>query len=210
VVLVDADLRRPSIHNVIGIPNRLGLTTLFRDSLKPENVWKNWGDGIRGMHIITSGRPPANPAELLGSDKMLHIMSELRKNADVIIFDGPPIMVADVQILASLMDGVILVLRPGKSPADEAKSTVVQLKRSGANIMGVIFNRIPKNGSQHYGAYRYYSPNAYAYAQKGKPEPIVIRPESLNAQIEIASYMTTRSSGSSTEGTDLINKKHLN
>jgi len=210
VVLVDADLRRPSIHNVIGIPNRLGLTTLFRDSLKPENVWKNWGDGIRGMHIITSGRPPANPAELLGSDKMLHIMSELRKNADVIIFDGPPIMVADVQILASLMDGVILVLRPGKSPADEAKSTMVQLKRSGANIMGVIFNRIPKNGSQHYGAYRYYSPNAYSYAQKGEPEPIVIRPESLNAQIEIASYMTARSSGPSTEGTDLINKKHLN
>jgi len=159
VILVDADLRRPSIHTAVGIPNRLGLTTLFRDSLKPENVWSNWGDDPRGMHIITSGRLPSNPAELLGSDKMLQIMSELRKNADVIIFDGPPIMVADVQILASLMDSVLLVLRPGKSPADEAKSTIVQLKRSGANVMGVIFNRIPKNGSQHYGAYRYYSPN---------------------------------------------------
>jgi len=210
VVLVDADLRRPSIHTVAGVPNRLGLTTLFRDSLKPENVWKDWRDGIRGMHIITSGRLPSNPAELLGSDKMLQIMSELRKNADVIIFDGPPIMVADVQILAALMDGVILVLRPGKSPADEAKSTLVQLKRSGANVIGVIFNRIPQNGSQHYGAYRYYSPNAYSYTQKGRPEPVAIPPESLRAQLEVTSYLPIRSDGLLSAETELNHKKHLN
>jgi len=207
VVLVDADLRRPSIHTAIGIPNRIGLTTLFRDSLKPENVWTDWQGGIRGMHIITSGRLPSNPAELLGSDKMLHIMSELRKIADVIIFDGPPIMVADVQILSSLMDGVILVLRPGKSPADEAKSTMAQLKRSGANVMGVIFNRIPKNGSQHYGAYRYYSTNAYSnnyYNQKGKTEPIVIQP------IEITSFQPARLSGFQSGDPSLNSKKHLN
>lgn len=215
VVLVDADLRRPSIHAAVGVPNRLGLTTLFRDSLKPENVWKDWQDGMREMHVITSGRLPSNPAELLGSDKMLHIMSELRKNADVIIFDGPPIMVADVQILASLMDGVVLVLRPGRSPADEAKSTLVQLKRSGANVMGVIFNRIPKNGSQHYGAYRYYSPNSYGYNgyynQKTKTEPIPIQSESLKTQIELASFPSTRLSNrlQPTE-TDLNNRKRLN
>jgi non-specific protein-tyrosine kinase len=208
VVLVDADLRRPSIHAAVGIPNRIGLTTLFRDSLKPENVWKDWQGGVRGMHVITSGRLPSNPAELLGSDKMLHIMSELRKIADVIIFDGPPIMVADVQILASLMDGVVLVLRPGKSPADEAKSTLVQLKRSGANVMGVIFNRIPKNGSQHYGAYRYYSPNSYGnsnyYSQRAKTEPIVIQP------VEITSFQPARLAGYQSTGTDLNSKKHLN
>jgi polysaccharide biosynthesis transport protein len=208
VVLVDADLRRPSIHTAVGVSNRLGLTTLFRDSLKPENVWKDWQGGMRGMHVITSGRLPSNPAELLGSDKMLHIMSELRKIADVIIFDGPPIMVADVQILASLMDGVILVLRPGKSPADEAKSTLVQLKRSGANVMGVIFNRIPKNGSQHYGAYRYYSPNSYGYSnyynQKVKTEPIVLRPA------EITSFQPVRLNNFQAAETDLINKKRLN
>ena len=160
VVLVDADLRRPAIHKAVGIPNRLGLTTLLRSSMKPENIWKNWGNGHQKLSIITSGYRPSNPAELLGSDKMLHVMAELRKNADIIIFDGPPILVADVQILASLMDGVILVLRPGKSPAEEAKSTLTQLNRSGASVMGVVFNRIPKNGRQHYGAYGYYSANA--------------------------------------------------
>jgi capsular exopolysaccharide synthesis family protein len=207
VVLVDADLRRPAIHSVVGIPNRLGLTTLLRDSLKPENVWKSWGASIRGMHIITSGYLPSNPAELLGSDKMLNIMSELRKSADVIIFDGPPIMVADVQILASLMDGVVLVLRPGKSPADEAKSTMTQLKRSGAAVMGVVFNRIPKNGNSHYGAYRYYSANAYNYyGRKRGDEPVAVRSESLSAQFEMTAYVPVRSNGGLAIDTGLNNK----
>jgi succinoglycan biosynthesis transport protein ExoP len=207
VVLVDGDLRRPAIHNVVGIPNRLGLTTLLRDSLKPENVWKNWGAGLRGMHIITSGYLPANPAELLGSDKMLNIMSELRKSADVIIFDGPPIMVADVQILASLMDGVILVLRPGRSPADEAKSTLTQLKRSGATVLGVVFNRIPKNGSRHYGAYRYYSANSYNnyYSQKRGADTTIVHSESLAAPFEMTAYRPIRSNGSSAKDTGFSN-----
>ncbi len=75
-------------------------------------------------------------------------------------------MVADVQILASLVDGVILVLRPGRSPKDEAIATLTQLKRSGAAVMGITFNRIPKDGSQSYGAYGYYSANAYNYYVK--------------------------------------------
>jgi polysaccharide biosynthesis transport protein len=169
VLLVDADLRRPSIHSALGLPNRLGLTTLFRDSVKTEQVWKYWNDAARGMHVITSGSLPANPAELLGSDRMLHLMSELRQKADVIIFDGPPMLVADAQIIAALMDGVILVLQPGKSPSDEARSTLEQLKRSGANVLGVVFNRIPKNSSQNYGGYRYYSTNAYDSYQQVRP-----------------------------------------
>jgi len=166
VILVDADLRRPAVHSAFNIPNRLGLTTLLRSSMSLEKVWKNYGTGNKIMRVITSGYVPSNPAELLGSDEMLKIMSELRKNADVIIFDSPPIIVADVQILASLMDGVILVLRPGKSPKEEAKSTLTQLKRSGAVVLGVTFNRIPRHGRQHYGAYGYYSANAYHYYTK--------------------------------------------
>ena len=118
------------------------------------------------MRVVTCGHIPSNPAELLGADEMLNIMSELRKHADIIIFDSPPIMVADVQILASLMDGVILVLRPGKSPKDEAMATLTQLHRSGATVMGAVFNRIPRNGRQSYGAYGYYSANAYNYYVK--------------------------------------------
>lgn len=176
VVLVDADLRRPAIHATMGVPNRLGLTTLFRDSLKLEMVWKFYSSGSGGMHVITSGSLPANPSELLASDKMLHIMAELRQKADVVIFDGPPMMVADAQIMASLVDGVLLVLQPGKSPADEAKSTLTQLQRSGANVIGAVFNRVPKNARQYYGGYRYYSSNAYsAYQQNAPTEYIPVK-----------------------------------
>ena len=167
VILVDADLRRPAIHSAFDIPNRLGLTTLLKSSLRLEKVWKYYDAGNqKKMRVVTCGHIPPNPAELLGSDEMLNIMSELRKHADIIIFDSPPIMVADVQILASLMDGVILVLRPGKSPKDEAIATLTQLNRGGASVMGAVFNRIPRNGSQGYGAYGYYSDNAYNYYVK--------------------------------------------
>lgn len=192
VILVDADLRRPAIHRALGLPNRLGLSTLFRDSVKPEQVWKYWNAASRGMYVITSGTLPANPAELLGSDKMLHLMADLRQRADVIIFDGPPMMLADAQLVSALMDGVILVLQPGKSPSDEARSTLEQLKRSGANVLGAVFNRIPKNNSQHYGGYRYYSTNAYsAYRQADPVETISISAEPISAYRE----PTTRPNG---------------
>jgi polysaccharide biosynthesis transport protein len=176
VILVDADLRRPSIHRALGLPNRLGLSTLFRDSVKPEQVWKYWNAASRGMYVITSGTLPANPAELLGSEKMLHLMADLRQRADIIIFDGPPMMLADAQLISALMDGVVLVLQPGKSPSDEARSTLEQLRRSGAKVLGTVFNRIPKNNNnQHYGGYRYYSTSSYsAYRQDGPVETIAL------------------------------------
>lgn len=176
VILVDADLRRPSIHRALGLPNRLGLSTLFRESVKPEQVWKYWNAASRGMYVITSGTLPANPAELLGSEKMLHLMADLRQRADIIIFDGPPMMLADAQLISALMDGVVLVLQPGKSPSDEARSTLEQLRRSGAKVLGTVFNRIPKNNNnQHYGGYRYYSTRSYsAYRQDGPVETIAL------------------------------------
>jgi capsular exopolysaccharide synthesis family protein len=174
VVLVDADLRRPSIHRALGIANRLGLSTLFRDSLKIETVCKSWDR----MQVITSGSLPSNPAEMLASEKMLHILADLRQRADVVILDGPPMLVADAQILSSLVDGVLLVLQPGRSPVDEARSTLELLKRSGAQVIGAVFNRIPRNNSQPYGGYRYYSDHAYAaYYRAEKPvQPVRLAP----------------------------------
>jgi capsular exopolysaccharide synthesis family protein len=187
VVLVDADLRCPSVHRMVGLPNRVGLSTLFRDSLKPEAVLKEPGGNSYGLQVITSGARPANPSELLGSEKMLHILAELHQKADIIVFDGPPMMVADAQVLATLVDAVLLILQPGKSPADEAKSTLTQLQRSGANVIGVVFNRVPKHSGHYYGGYRYYAAPAYkAYHQKGPVEYIPVAPPSRSAAIEPA------------------------
>ncbi len=174
VILVDTDLRRPAVHTAFGIPNRQGLTTLLKSSLKLEKIWKQFDTGNRKkMRILTCGHLPPNPAELLGSDEMLRLMAELHKHADIIIFDSPPIIVADVQILASLVDGVILVLRPGKSPREEAEATLVNLERSGAKTLGVTFNRTSKKGGHGYGEYGYYDFPSNDYYTKRKSKAYI-------------------------------------
>jgi polysaccharide biosynthesis transport protein len=160
VILVDADLRRPNVHGMTGVQNRMGLSTLFKAQIPTEKVWRK-RPGSDNLYVITSGSPLENPAELLSSEKMLLIMADLRKTADVVVIDSPPSVVADAQILSSLVDGVILVVQPGKSPIDEAQATLTQMKTAGARMLGVVFNRIPRNRSHYYGGYRYYNHQGY-------------------------------------------------
>ncbi len=165
VLLVDCDLRRPAVHRIMRIPNRTGLSTLFRGEVHLDAVIRNIENGITEIGVITSGSIPANPAELLQSDRMLMILAELRNAADIIILDSPPIMLADAQVLAALVDGVILVMQPGRSKNEESRSTLAQLNRAGARVLGTVFNRIPKDNREYYGGYQYYSTEGYgAYA----------------------------------------------
>lgn len=170
VLLVDGDLRRPSMHRKIGIPNRLGLTTLFRDSLPFEKVVKRWNiNAGKEIRVLTAGSLFANPIELLSSERMMRLMAELRNQADMVIFDGPPLLVADAQMLASMMDGTLLVLQPGRSDAKEALAALTQLKRSGANVLGAVFNRIPRRGEEYYGGYAYYAGASYRKYAPSEP-----------------------------------------
>jgi succinoglycan biosynthesis transport protein ExoP len=162
VLLLDADLRRPRLHRFLGIQNRLGLTDLFRDGLGVEAVAYQWSDAnSKTLSVITSGSLPPNPAELLGSHKMDGILAELSTRADVVIIDSPPSLVADAQLLAAKVDGVLLVVQPGKTHADAAHATREQLDRAGAHVVGAVFNRIPRSHGYYYGGYRYYSPYYY-------------------------------------------------
>jgi polysaccharide biosynthesis transport protein len=155
VMLIDADLRRPRVHHHLNLPNRLGLSNLFRDSLKIEDVTHTWPD--KTLSVVTSGGVPPNPADLLASDRMAAILKTAGQNVDMVIVDAPPFLVADASILASRVDGVLLVIHPGKTPVDAALTTLEQMKRSGANILGMVLNRIPRNRPHYYGGYRYYS-----------------------------------------------------
>ncbi|MBN2117188.1 MAG: polysaccharide biosynthesis tyrosine autokinase [Anaerolineales bacterium] len=162
VLLLDADLRRPRLHRFLGIQNRLGLTDLFRDGLDVEAVTYQWSDSnSKTMSVITSGSLPPNPAELLGSHKMDSILAELASRVDVLIIDSPPSLVADAQLLAAKVDGVLLVVQPGKTHADAARATRELLDRAGARVVGAVFNRIPRSHGHYYGGYRYYSPYYY-------------------------------------------------
>jgi capsular exopolysaccharide synthesis family protein len=99
VVIVDADLRRPNVHNFFGLPNNYGLSDVFRGSLNIEDVIKEWPGG--SVSVVTAGNPPPNPAELLGSKKMEQILESLKRNADMIIIDGPPFIVAVQESMVS-------------------------------------------------------------------------------------------------------------
>lgn len=159
VILLDCDLRRPQVHRFLSLPNRVGMTDLFRDSLALDNVVQKWDiSPTTTISVITSGSLPPNPAELLGSKKMDHMLTELANRADVIVIDSPPSMVTDAQVLAAKVDGVLLVIQPGKTHIGAARATREQLDRAGARILGAVFNRIPRQRGYYYGGYRYYSP----------------------------------------------------
>jgi capsular exopolysaccharide synthesis family protein len=120
------------------------------------------------IFVVPSGTPPPNPAELLSSKKMDQILESLKKVADIVIVDGPPFLVTDAQILASKVDGVLLVVRYGFSRKNAAVSAVQLLKRADARPIGVVMNRIPRTASGYYGygMYHYY-PGYYMADEDG-------------------------------------------
>jgi hypothetical protein len=126
--------------------------------------------------VVTSGGLPPNPAELLGSAKMDQILSEFHKRVEVVIIDTPPSLVADAQILAGKVDAVLLVIQPGKTHAEAARACLETLHRSGARIVGVVMNRIPRNRSYYYGGYKYYVSQDKGYYSSGKAEPAIKEP----------------------------------
>ena len=162
VYLIDADLRRPKVHRFLRLPNQYGLSDLFRTVMPLSSVAQK-SEEHENLHVITSGALPPNPAELLGSARMDSLLAEAEKEADVIVLDSPPTLVADAQVLSSKVDGVLLVIYPGHTHADAALATLEQLKRAGAHLVGVVLNRIPRDRADYYGGYRHYSPYYSGY-----------------------------------------------
>lgn len=154
VLLIDGDMRRPRIHSLFGLTNRVGLSVLFRGNTTVRSVMRPV-DGVDGVFVITSGSIPPNPTELLASARMDQILYEAGREADMIIIDSPPSLVADFQVLAAKVDGVVLVIQPGHTRADAAFATLEQLQRVNARTLGVVLNKIPRD-SYYYGGYNHY------------------------------------------------------
>lgn len=173
VALLDADMRRPHVHRFLGLPNRDGLSNLFRSQVNVSAVMRSKLE-LPQLMVITSGSLPPNPAELLGSDKMSEILAELKELVDVVVIDTPPSLVADAQILAAKVDAVLFVIQPGMTHAEMAKAAFELFKRAGARVIGTVLNRIPRNRSYYYGGYKYYSPYSASkgYYAAADPEPV--------------------------------------
>jgi succinoglycan biosynthesis transport protein ExoP len=156
VVLMDADLRRPIIHRFLGVQSQPGLSDVFSDRVSLLDALQTWKD--KNIGVITGGSPLVDSMEVVGSRKMDQILDNLEDVADMIIIDGPPAYVIDAMILAAKVDGVLMVIRPGHTREDAARAMLEQIERTGARVLGVVFNRISRRSAVSYGGYRYYSP----------------------------------------------------
>jgi capsular exopolysaccharide synthesis family protein len=155
VALIDADLRKPSLHTVLGMTNQEGLSDLFRKPLHVSDVLRQYkGDRVL---VMTSGDLPPNPTELLGSRRMDQIMGALRELADVVIVDGPPFFIADAWVLASRVDGLLWVARPGFTRRGALRSLIAQARRTGTFLVGIVLNRLAKGQGSYATRYSYLS-----------------------------------------------------
>jgi len=154
VLLIDADLRRPTLHRVFRISNPLGLSNLLLQNVATDMALRDVG--VPNLRLITSGPIPPNPSEILGGTRMKALLSSFGDLFDYILIDSPPTLaVTDSSILSSLVDGVVLVVEAegvSKEKALKAKHQLVAVK---ANILGVVLNGVA-NSSQEDDYYYYY------------------------------------------------------
>jgi len=151
VILVDADLRRPSLHVLFGLSNQVGLTTAVLDDGGALPIQDT---PVPNLRLLTSGPLPPNPAELLGSQRMDRIIEGLRAMADYVLFDSPPIVaVTDAAVLGRRLDGVLLVVDAGKTKRDHARRAKALLEKVNAHLLGVVLN----NAELDLSLYQYYA-----------------------------------------------------
>jgi non-specific protein-tyrosine kinase len=158
VVLVDADMRRPSLHRPFGLSNGVGLSSLFLgDAPTLQSIIQP--TPVDNLQVITSGPIPPNPAEVLDSGLMKKIVAELRSQYDMVIIDSPPVLaVADATILGTLVAGAVLVAEQGHTRTDTARHAVAMLHQTGTKVLGVVLNKqSSRRGSGSYYYYYYYS-----------------------------------------------------
>ena len=142
VCLVDCDLRRPSLHRLFGIANDVGLTSMIRDeALRDAPPLQE--TQVPGLWLLPSGPLPPNPSELLGSKRMEEVIAKLKEQADIVLFDAPPsTVVTDAAVLASKVDGVLLVFSAGRTKRDHAQKAKALMEKVNARLVGVVLNNV--------------------------------------------------------------------
>lgn len=152
VVLLDCDLRKPSLHKKFGISNNCGISDILIGKENQKNIGYKYNDNLI---VYTAGRIPVNPVEMLGSMEMEGLLEEFRGAFDYVIIDTPMVQgIADTQILATKVDGVLLVVKAEKIKKESVATSVNILKKVNTNIIGTVLNMADIKKSKHY--YNYY------------------------------------------------------
>jgi polysaccharide biosynthesis transport protein len=165
VALVDADLRRPSVAEYMGLEGAVGLTTVLIGQADLADVIQPWGDG--SLHVLPSGQIPPNPSELLGSRPMAELLERLASQYDIVLIDTPPLLpVTDAAILAKLAGGALVVVGADRLHRQQLADALGSLETVGARVLGLVLNRLAHRQSDAYSYYDYAS--ASGTAAKGK------------------------------------------
>lgn len=166
VLLIDCDLRKPSLHRTFTFNHLNGLTNILVEDMEYTDVLYE-AEEIKGLHVIGSGPIPPNPAELLGSNKMKNFVEKMKNIYDMVILDAPPIgLVTDSAVLSTIVDGTILVCAVGEADINATKRAKELLDKVNANILGIVLNKVPINQGGYY-KYHYSQYYNYYYHDEG-------------------------------------------
>ena len=169
VLLIEADLRRPRVAEYLDLEGAVGLTNVLVGQAAIDDVLQPWGRG--GLTVLPSGTIPPNPSELMGSPLMAELIIQLRKSFDMIIIDTPPVLpVTDAAVASRLVDGVVLVVRYGKTTRNQVSTALRSLTAVDARVLGTVLTMSPVKGAEAYSAYGYYEDDDRVELSTG-PEP---------------------------------------
>jgi protein-tyrosine kinase len=151
VLIIDADMRKPTLHHTFGIFNTVGLSTILSRQHELSSAIQE--TPILGLFVLPSGPIPPNPTELISSNAFTIFLEEMKKIYDIIIFDAPPLLsVSDAQCLAHQCDGTLLIIHSGAVEKEDVLKAKSILNSTQAKILGVILNnyKMPKNRKYYY------------------------------------------------------------
>lgn len=154
VLLIDCDMRNPTVHKNFNLSNKVGLSScISMGTALSDAVQKT---SIEGLYALTGGVIPPNPSELLGSEQMKNVLQRAKEQYDYVLIDTPPVMpVTDALIVSRFVDGMIFVIASAEVKVEMARDVKNQLVNAGANILGVVLNKV-RSEHHGYGYYYYY------------------------------------------------------
>jgi capsular exopolysaccharide synthesis family protein len=156
IVVVDGDLRRPTLVDVFGLVPGVGVTDVLAGTADLGDVLQPWS-ALPNLSVLGSGRIPPNPSELLGSQAMKKMLSTLAQNATVLI-DAPPLLpVTDAAVLSRVADGAIVVIQAGKTTQEQLDQSLGNLEKVRGRVLGTVLNYVPTRGADAYSYYGTYS-----------------------------------------------------
>ena len=183
VLLIDADLRRPALSQLLGLPGDVGLTNVLAGQVALDDVLQPWRNG--GLHLLASGSMPPNPSELLGSARMGELITRVQERFDKIVIDTPPVLpVTDAAVASSYAEAVVVVIKHGSTSRAQLANAAATLENVDARVIGSVLNMKRTNRSERrrYGHHGYYFGNPNDPSSRRRPTVSITKAASPAAE----------------------------